>query len=75
MVIIIANRKKMCSINLKKGIGKGLMQELLNGNEQIPIHLTSTFGNEEFYKKLGCKKHKTALSKYPFITNYVEINF
>jgi ribosomal protein S18 acetylase RimI-like enzyme len=56
----------------KKGIGKGLMQELLIGNEHMPIHLTSTFGNEEFYKKLGFKKHKTALTKYPFATDYVE---
>jgi aralkylamine N-acetyltransferase len=56
----------------KKGIGKGLMQELLNGEEGMPIHLTSTFGNEDFYKKLGFKKHKTAYSKYPFDTNYVE---
>lgn len=56
----------------KRGIGKGLIQELLNGNEHMPIHLTSTFGNEEFYKKLGFKKHKTAFSKYPFATNYVE---
>jgi GNAT superfamily N-acetyltransferase len=56
----------------KKGIGKGLMKELLNGEEHMPIHLTSTFGNEEFYKKLGFKKHKTAYSKYPFITNYIE---
>ena len=56
----------------KKGIGKGLMQELLNGEEDMPIHLTSTFGNEDFYKKLGFKKHKTAYSKYPFDTNYVE---
>lgn len=56
----------------KKGIGKGVMQELLNGEEHMPIHLTSTFGNEEFYKKLGFKKHKTALSRYPFPTNYVE---
>lgn len=56
----------------KKGIGKGLMQELLNGEEHMPVHLTSTFGNEEFYKKLGFKKHKTALSKYPFPTTYLE---
>lgn len=56
----------------KKGIGKGLMQELLMLNEHMPIHLTSTFGNEEFYKKLGFKKHKTALTKYPFVTDYVE---
>jgi aralkylamine N-acetyltransferase len=56
----------------KMGIGKGLMNELMRGEEHMPIHLTSTFGNEEFYKKLGFKKHKTAYSKYPFNTNYVE---
>jgi GNAT superfamily N-acetyltransferase len=56
----------------KKGIGKGIMKELLNREEHMPIHLTSTFGNEEFYTKLGFKKHKTAYSKYPFSTNYVD---
>ncbi|MBU3098546.1 MULTISPECIES: GNAT family N-acetyltransferase [Clostridium] len=56
----------------KKGIGKGLMRLLLNGEEHMTIHLTSTFGNEGFYKKLGFKKHKTAYSKYPFESKYVE---
>lgn len=56
----------------KKGIGKRIMHELMNGEEHMPIHLTSTFGNEGFYRKLGFKKHKTAYSKYPFATNYVE---
>lgn len=56
----------------KKGIGKGLMNLLLKGEEDMPIHLTSTFGNEDFYKKLGFKKHKTAYSKYPFQSIYVE---
>lgn len=56
----------------KQGIGKGIMQMLLNGNEHLPIHLTSTFGNEEFYKKLGFRKHKTAYSKYPYPSDYVE---
>jgi aralkylamine N-acetyltransferase len=56
----------------KKGIGRELMSELLKGVEQIPVHLTSTFGNEGFYKKLGFHKHKTAYSKYPFATEYVE---
>jgi aralkylamine N-acetyltransferase len=56
----------------KRGVGKGLMNALMKGEEHIPIHLTSTFGNEEFYKKLGFKKHKTAFSKYPFRTDYVE---
>jgi ribosomal protein S18 acetylase RimI-like enzyme len=56
----------------RRGIGVGLMKVLLKGEEHMPIHLTSTFGNEEFYKKLGFKKHKTALSKYPFKSDYVE---
>lgn len=56
----------------KMGLGKGILLELLKGTEKFPVHLTSTFGNEEFYKKLGFKKHKTAYSKYPFKTDYVE---
>jgi len=56
----------------KKGIGKGLMRLLLKGEEHMTIHLTSTFGNEGFYKKVGFKKHKTAYSKYPFESKYVE---
>ena len=55
-----------------RGIGKNLMIKLLEGEENIPVHLTATFGKEEFYKKLGFKKHKTAYSKYPFKTDYVE---
>lgn len=54
-----------------KGVGKGLMNLLLK-DENIPIHLTSTFGNEEFYKKLGFKKHKTAYAKYPYESKYLE---
>ena len=56
----------------KKGIGKTLMRLLLKEEEHMTIHLTSTFGNEGFYKKLGFKKHKTAYSKYPFESKYVE---
>lgn len=56
----------------KKGIGRELINLLLKGEEHMPIHLTSTFGNEEFYKKLGFKKHKTAYSKYPFPSKYIE---
>jgi len=55
-----------------KGIGKGIMNELMKGNEQISIHLTSTFGNEAFYGKLGFKKHKTAHAKYPRNSEYLE---
>jgi aralkylamine N-acetyltransferase len=56
----------------KKGIGKGLINSLLEGEEQIPILLTSTFGNEDFYRKLGFRKHKTAYAKYPFESKYIE---
>ena len=56
----------------RKGAGKGLMNLLLKEEELMTIHLTSTFGNEDFYKELGFKKHKTAYSKYPFESKYVE---
>lgn len=56
----------------KQGIGRGLMTALLCGEESLSIHLTSTFGNEDFYKKLGFRKHKTAYAKYPFESKYLE---
>jgi ribosomal protein S18 acetylase RimI-like enzyme len=56
----------------KKGIGSSLMNELMNGNESLLIGLTSAFGAEEFYYKLGFKKHKSALAKYPGKSIYLE---
>jgi GNAT superfamily N-acetyltransferase len=56
----------------KKGIGRNIMKELMNGNESLLIGLTSAFGAEEFYYKLGFKKHKTALAKYPGKSIYLE---
>jgi aralkylamine N-acetyltransferase len=56
----------------KKGIGRGIMNELINGNEYLLIGLTSSFVAVEFYKKLGFKKHKTAMAKYPGISTYLE---
>jgi len=56
----------------KHGLGKRLMEELLNENENLLIGLTSAFGVEEFYYKLGFKKHKTALAKYPGESIYLE---
>lgn len=56
----------------RSGVGRGLMQELMNGLEHTCFHLTATFGNEEFYKKLGFKRHKTAMAKYPNESNYLE---
>jgi ribosomal protein S18 acetylase RimI-like enzyme len=55
----------------KLGIGKGLITELQKDNEHICVHLTSTFGNEDFYKKLGFKAHKTAFAKYPYESDYL----
>jgi len=56
----------------KKGIGRNIMKELMTGNESLLIGLTSAFGVEEFYYKLGFKKHKTALAKYPGKSIYLE---
>jgi len=56
----------------KQGIGKGIMIELLKGNDHLYIHLTSTFGNEPFYGKLGFKRHKTAMARYPHDSDYLE---
>jgi ribosomal protein S18 acetylase RimI-like enzyme len=49
----------------KQGIGKLIMENLVSKVSHTCIHLTSTFGNEEFYKKLGFKKHRTAFALYP----------
>ena len=54
------------------GVGKGIMEALLKGDEHLLIYLTSTFGNEKFYEKLGFKKHKTAYAKYPHESEYLE---
>lgn len=56
----------------KKGIGKELMAELLKDNEELLIGLTSSFVAEDFYYKLGFKKHKTAMAKYPGKSTYLE---
>lgn len=56
----------------KQGIGRSIINELLKGNEHLCIHLTSTFGNEQFYKQLGFARHKTAMAKYPYATEYLE---
>ena len=48
------------------------MEALLRGNEHLLVYLTSTFGNEGFYSKLGFKKHKTAYAKYPCESEYLE---
>lgn len=49
----------------KMGIGKRIMDALIKDLRHTCIYLTSTFGNEPFYEKLGFRKHKTALALYP----------
>ncbi|THB76743.1 MAG: N-acetyltransferase [Desulfobulbaceae bacterium] len=56
----------------RQGIGRQIINILLKGHEDLFIHLTSTFGNEEFYKKIGFKKHKTGFAKYPIKSKYLE---
>ena len=56
----------------KNGIGKIIMHNLLKDEDKLFIHLTSTFGNELFYQKLGFKRHKTAMAKYPYTSEYLE---
>ncbi len=56
----------------KTGIGRNIVKELMNGNKSLLIGLTSSFEAVEFYHKLGFKKHKTALAKYPCKSIYLE---
>jgi GNAT superfamily N-acetyltransferase len=49
----------------KFGLGKKIMQSLLERLDGTAVYLTSTFGNEAFYKKLGFRFHKSALALYP----------
>ena len=55
-----------------KGIGKGVMNELMTLERSLLIGLTSSFTGIEFYKSLGFKKHKTAMAKYPGPSTYLE---
>ena len=55
----------------KKNVAEGLLTLLLKGEESMPIHLTSAFGNEDLYAKLGFKNHKSAYAKYPYKTKTV----
>ncbi len=48
-----------------QGIGRRIMKALIEPLRETCIFLTSTFGNEEFYRSLGFRFHKTALALYP----------
>lgn len=55
----------------KQGIGREIVEKLLNGNEELLIGLTSSFEAVDFYSKLGFNKHKTAMAKYPRHSDYL----
>lgn len=56
----------------KQGIGKGIMDKLMDVKRPLLFGLTSSFTGVEFYKNLGFKKHKTAMAKYPGDSDYLE---
>lgn len=56
----------------KMGIGRAIMNKLIDGNQHLLIGLTSSFMAVDFYKKLDFKKHKTAMAKYPGQSTYLE---
>ena len=55
----------------KQGIGRQIIERLLEGNESLLVGLTSSFEAVGFYTKLGFKKHKTAMAKYPVHSDYL----
>lgn len=55
----------------KQGIGRAIIERLLEGNESLLVGLTSSFEAVDFYEKLGFNKHKTAMAKYPGRSDYL----
>ena len=48
-----------------KGIGQQIIESLLAQIKDIScVHLVSTAGNEEFYRKAGFRKMKTGMARY-----------
>jgi len=48
----------------KQGIARQIMEYLLDKLSNVScVHLISTFGNEDFYKKLGLKRIKTGMAR------------
>lgn len=49
----------------KQGIARKIMEYLLEKLRDVScVHLISTTGNEEFYRKLGLKRIKTGMARY-----------
>jgi ribosomal protein S18 acetylase RimI-like enzyme len=49
----------------RRHFGQMIMQALIAKAPKTCIHLTSTFGDEAFYHKLGFRFHKSAMALYP----------
>ncbi|WKU25470.1 GNAT family N-acetyltransferase [Priestia megaterium] len=48
-----------------KGIGQRIIENLLAQLKNVScVHLVSTAGNEEFYRKAGFRKMKTGMARY-----------
>ena len=56
----------------KLGFGKKIMEELMSKAPETRFYLTSTMGNEDFYRKLGFRKHKNAFALYKEDSPYLE---
>jgi ribosomal protein S18 acetylase RimI-like enzyme len=60
----------------KQGIAKKIINNLLENLSHVScVHLISTTGNEDFYRKLGFKKVRTGMARYlnPMLSNeYLE---
>jgi aralkylamine N-acetyltransferase len=55
-----------------RGIGRTMVEMLLNDLRGIKVLLTASFGKEGFYHRLGFRKHKTALAYNYGVWWYVE---
>ncbi len=56
----------------RNGIGKRIMDILMDEEESLLFGLTSSFMAIDFYDKLGFKRHKTAMAKYPSKSTYLD---
>ena len=49
----------------KRGVGRGIVEALLEGNEHLLIGLRSVREAVGFYGRLGFERHETSFTKYP----------
>jgi len=56
----------------RQNLGKMIMDALMAKAPTTRFYLTATFGHEEFYRKLGFRKHKTAFALYPSDSPFLE---